>query len=125
VSDLAAANAVIRDLYTRVGANIQRAREQRGITQAELGAAIGLTRPSVTNVEAGNQRTPLHMLIAIAQTLDLPFAALVDGDLPEFAMPLPPDVERIRASLKGLRDELDAALVALDGRGRHRGGEQP
>lgn len=119
--DLAAANAAFRELYTNLGANIAKARQQRGITQAQLAAAVGLTRPSVTNLEAGNQRTPLHIVLAIAQSLDVPFADLVEGDLPELAQPLPPDVERIRDALYGLRDELDAALRVLAPRGRPRG----
>lgn len=123
MSDLAAANAVICDLYTRVGDNVRHAREQRGITQAELAAAVGLTRGSVTNVEAGNQRTPLRTLLAIAQALDVPFAALVDGDLPEFSAPLPPNVERVRASLKNLQDEPDATLSMLGSPGRPQAGD--
>lgn len=123
--DLAAANAVIRDLYTRIGANVAKARQQRGVTQAQLAAAVGLTRPSVTNVEAGNQRTPLHVLLAISQTLEVPLADLIEGDLPVLAVPLPPDVQRVRDSLYALRDELDVTLRALAGRGRPRAGEQP
>jgi transcriptional regulator with XRE-family HTH domain len=119
VSDIAAANAVIRDLYDALGRRIQAAREERGVTQQQLADAAGLTRTSITNVEAGRQRTPLHVLVAISQALDARLLALLGEDeLPRLAVPLPPDVERVRGQLLALREQLDVTLRALDGGGR-------
>lgn len=122
MSDIAAANAVIRDLYDRVGERIRAVREGRGVTQQQLADAAGLTRTSITNVEAGRQRTPLHVLLAISQALDVPLTGLLGDDLPALSVPLPADVERIRGSLLrlrksliDLREELDAVLRSLDG----------
>lgn len=39
------------------------------MTQQELATAIGLTRTSIANLEAGRQRIPLHILYAIAEAL--------------------------------------------------------
>jgi transcriptional regulator with XRE-family HTH domain len=118
VSDIAAANAVIRDLYDALGRRIQAAREERGVTQQQLADAAGLTRTSITNVEAGRQRTPLHVLVAISQALDVPLLALLgDADLPQLAAPVPPDVDRLRGQLVALREQLDVTLRALDGPG--------
>ncbi len=114
-TDIAAANAVIRQLYDRIGHHIRAVREQRGATQQDLADAAGLTRTSITNVEASRQRTPIHVLLAIAQALDVPLTALLGEQLPPLAAPLPAPAVRLRKSLLDLREELDAALRALDG----------
>lgn len=112
--------SAVETLYAAVGWRICEARQARSLTQAQLAVGLDVTRSSVANIEAGRQRTSIHVLVAIAQALDVPVASLLGDELPMLAPPLPPDVERIRWSLKGLRDELDAALAVLDGRGRHR-----
>lgn len=56
-------------LYVAVGQNIRKAREKRGLTQAELASAVSLTRTSITNVERGRQRLLLHTLCDIAAAL--------------------------------------------------------
>jgi transcriptional regulator with XRE-family HTH domain len=116
-ADIAAANAVIRDLYATIGQRITQARKAQGITQGDLAAAAGLTRPSITNIEAGVQRTPLHVQLAIAQALGVPFMALIgEEEMPELAPALPPVTDRLHERLRALRDELDLALDALNPR---------
>lgn len=56
-----------RPFYAELGGRVRRAREAAGLTQPELAKALGLTRSSVSNLEAGRQRPPLHLLAAIAQ----------------------------------------------------------
>lgn len=115
--DIAGANAVIVQLYTGIGERVQQARKSRGITQADLATAAGLTRPSITNIEAGTQRTPVHVLVAISQALDVPLLALLgDEELPELVPALPPGVDRLHGRLRALRDELDLALDTLNPR---------
>ncbi|WP_305787839.1 helix-turn-helix domain-containing protein [Symbioplanes lichenis] len=55
--------------YIEVGKRIRDARNAARITQAELADAVGLTRTSITNLEAGRQRMPLHLFAAIARRL--------------------------------------------------------
>ncbi len=64
-----------------VGLRLQRARKERGITQAELAKRIGLPRPSYANIESGRQRVPLDVVWRAAIVLDLPIAALVPEPL--------------------------------------------
>lgn len=56
-------------VYVMLGARIQMIRKAIGMDQATLAKRSGLTRTSVTNLEAGRQRVPLHRLEAIAEAL--------------------------------------------------------
>jgi len=59
----------LRKLYTGIGAKVRRARSRREWTQLELAGAVGLSSYSITNVEAGRQRPPVHMAVLIARAL--------------------------------------------------------
>jgi len=111
-ADIAAANRTIGDLYLRIGTNITTARRNRNLTQTDVATAVGLTRASITNLEAGRQRAPLHVTIAIAQALGLDLADLL-GDVPPIAAPLPVSVGRLRAPLEAARREITALLDTL------------
>ena len=113
--DLAAANAAILAVYERIGQRIRFLREQRSITQATLAAAVGLSRGSLANIEAGRQRTPVHILIAVAQGFGIAPALLFDpaAEMPRLGVPLPPGTERLKASLTAARNEISALLAAL------------
>lgn len=65
------------DLLTRFGQNVRAARTARGLTQRQLGAAVGLARASIANVEAGRQDPPLTKLAGFAQALGVEVAALL------------------------------------------------
>ncbi|MCL4498787.1 MAG: helix-turn-helix domain-containing protein [Chloroflexi bacterium] len=55
--------------YVDVGKAIRRLREERGLTQTDLGTAVGLTRTSISNVEKGRQKMLLHTFYDVAETL--------------------------------------------------------
>lgn len=63
--------------YVELGARIRALRQEANGTQASLGAATGLTRSSIANLEAGRQRIPAHTLAAIAASLDKTLDELV------------------------------------------------
>jgi transcriptional regulator with XRE-family HTH domain len=42
------------------------------VTQEVLASQVGLTRSSITNIEAGRQRIQLHVFLEIAAALDVP-----------------------------------------------------
>ena len=97
------------EFYAAVGARIQAYRKQRGLTQSELGAAVGLERSSMCNIEAGRQRAPLHTFAMLAQVL-----AVQVGDLmPGTALPEAQIVKQMRS----LRDELDRCIGQFAGEG--------
>ena len=56
-------------LYDLIGAALKHQRQQAALTQAQLAEAIGVLRTSITNMEAGRQRPPLHVLYALCLTL--------------------------------------------------------
>ena len=59
-----------------VGLRIRRLREAGNLTQAELGERCGLHRTFIGSVERGERNVAILNLLAIAQGLRIPFAAL-------------------------------------------------
>lgn len=72
------------DYYRALGARVRARRVEHGVSQAELASELGLTRASVTNLEAGRQRPLAHQLVAIAALLDADPRDLI-GDRPNGA----------------------------------------
>jgi transcriptional regulator with XRE-family HTH domain len=59
------------DICERLGAQVRAAREEAGMPQAELARRVGLSRPSVANLEAGRQDITASRLAMVARALDL------------------------------------------------------
>ncbi|MEW6227545.1 MAG: helix-turn-helix transcriptional regulator [Bacillota bacterium] len=76
-----------------MGRLIRNERDKRGFTQEALAKAVDLSRTSITNIELGRQRFPLHKLWEIARALGVETRVL----LPERQLPkrpvLSPDIE--------------------------------
>jgi transcriptional regulator with XRE-family HTH domain len=53
------------ELHRLVGDTIRKRRKLIDMTQTELAEKVGLLRTSITNIEAGRQRAPLHVLYNI------------------------------------------------------------
>lgn len=64
-------------LWRCIGNTIRMRRERVGVTQADLAVAIGVTRVSVTNTEAGRQEMPLRHLVGIGRVLDVDYRTLL------------------------------------------------
>jgi transcriptional regulator with XRE-family HTH domain len=64
-------------LYQHIGKEIRRLREEAGMSQSQLADAIGHLRASVANIEAGRQKTPLHVLYAISEALETDLKAML------------------------------------------------
>ena len=47
--------------------DVRSLREARGLTQAQLGVALGVSRQSVNSIEKGKYDPSLHLAIAIAR----------------------------------------------------------
>lgn len=61
-----------------LGRHIAALRDRRGLTQAELGKAIGLSRQRVTQLEAGRKAWPSPEIFnALAKVLDVPVQELL------------------------------------------------
>ncbi|SIO13623.1 Helix-turn-helix domain-containing protein [Parasphingorhabdus marina DSM 22363] len=59
------------EIYELLGQRIANARELRGVKQADLSEAIGISRASLANIEAGRQRAYLHHVLEIARALSI------------------------------------------------------
>ena len=64
-------------LYRRLGEQLRLGRVRAGLTQAELADRAGLLRTSITNIEAGRQHPPLHVLYRLCSTLGTDLAAIL------------------------------------------------
>ncbi len=66
-------------IYRLLGAKIEQTRSMLGWTQDELAKKVGLTRTSITNIEAGRQRILLHDLEKFAGVFNMQPKALLRG----------------------------------------------
>lgn len=62
-------------LYSYLGSRLRELREGAGgrkkLTQAELAQLVGLERTSITNIEKGTQKVPLHILYRFCSALQI------------------------------------------------------
>lgn len=56
-------------LYKQIGQQVKAQRVKLGYSQAWLAERVGLLRTSITNIESGRQKLPLHSLYAICMAL--------------------------------------------------------
>lgn len=70
-------DTAVKALYAEIGRRVRRARKQRGWSQVDLAHAVNLTRSSIANVEAGRQRSLIHVALLIAHALEVPVDALL------------------------------------------------
>jgi transcriptional regulator with XRE-family HTH domain len=61
----------------RLGEKIRDHRREAGLVQAQLAQMVGLSRASVTNIEAGTQVPPAYRLALIADALRVRMADLM------------------------------------------------
>ncbi|HLZ69002.1 MAG TPA: XRE family transcriptional regulator [Dehalococcoidia bacterium] len=94
-----------------IGQNIQRARYQRGLTQAELATAVGLDRTAISRIEAGARSLAATELARVAAALD---AAVPDLLQPAPVRPHAPSLARMlmRAAAVTANDEPQLAWFA-------------
>ncbi len=100
--------------YREVGRRIRRAREARGLTQAQLASGTSLTRTSITNIEKGRQKLLVHTLSDIAFALTVKPSSLV----PPLAAASPEDIDvKIPTSFSEKeRDHIRRVLTSLSSR---------
>lgn len=64
-------------LYVYIGGRLRERRRALGLTQAQVAQRLGVTRTSITNIEAGRQKLPLDLLYELCVALNLDVATLV------------------------------------------------
>jgi transcriptional regulator with XRE-family HTH domain len=76
--------------YEELGKAIRTRREALGLTQAELGARIELSRTSVTNLECGRQRLLIDQFCKLAEVLGCDREALLSAAVAAASADEPP-----------------------------------
>lgn len=68
-------------LYRLLGARLRELREGRDgrkqFTQAALASLVGLERTSITNIEKGSQKVPLHVLYRLCEVLKVDVSSVL------------------------------------------------
>ncbi|MBQ3140509.1 MAG: helix-turn-helix transcriptional regulator, partial [Clostridia bacterium] len=63
-----------------IGQNIRKYRQQRGVKQKDLAAALGVNSSAVSNWETGVNSIDIEALVRISSLLDVSLDALYGGD---------------------------------------------
>jgi hypothetical protein len=103
----------IPDLVTsalaRIGADVALARKRRGLTQARLAAAAGISLPSLRAIERGNPSTGvgLYFTVLWALGLEAEFLGVADAanDHVGLALEVARAPKRVRARMAGQGDD--------------------
>jgi transcriptional regulator with XRE-family HTH domain len=104
------------DLYKQFGSELRAARDGSDLTQEQVAGRVGLTRTSITNIEAGRQQVSLHQLYQLAAAVGKrPAELLPDLDGGVDAMLSEPISKRLESDADGLA--FAARLIrSIDGR---------
>mgnify|MGYP003313496116 CR=1 FL=1 len=62
-----------------IGKNIKRLRQERGITQADLASALGVTCQAVSKWESGTSDPSTSNLFSLAKLFGIPVEKLLQG----------------------------------------------
>lgn len=68
-----------QQLYQKIGQHIRQKREEARLTQGQLAEAVGILRTSITNLEAGRQKVPLHLLYELCAVLKVDIQEILPG----------------------------------------------
>ncbi|HFK5574949.1 hypothetical protein BAS06_02960 [Elizabethkingia miricola] len=63
--------------YVNLGSNISSIRTKKGLNQEDLANQLGLSRPSIANIEKGKQKPSIFTLVQISKHLDIKIEELL------------------------------------------------
>jgi len=69
-----------RDFCKMVGKNIEQIRQERGLTQEQLGKLVGVKRSSISAYEKNERYVKLDVLVNIADALEVNVLELISND---------------------------------------------
>ena len=97
----------------RIGERLKEARRLAGLSQGQVAKMLGLHRPSVSEMEAGNRRVSADELARLAEIYDVSAAWLL-GEAPETIDPQDPRLQLAARELTKLKpDDLERLLKLL------------
>jgi transcriptional regulator with XRE-family HTH domain len=96
-----------------IAERLREARKLAGLSQGRVAKILGLHRPSVSEMEAGNRRVSADELVRLAEIYDVGVAWLL-GEAPEILDAQDPRLELAARELTKLKpDDLDRLLKLL------------
>lgn len=101
--------------YKKIGENIKAKRRERGLSQEGLAKAVGLKRPSMSNIEKGRQNILLHTFCDIIETLDINANLL----LPDRQRAEPTQMPDLTSYSKEVRDFVEAGIRPAEKKESH------
>ncbi|MCA3245273.1 MAG: helix-turn-helix transcriptional regulator [Azospirillum sp.] len=97
----------------QIAERLKEARKLAGLSQGHVAKMLGLHRPSVTEMEAGNRRVSADELVKLAEIYDVSVAWLL-GDGPDTIDAEDPRLELAARELSKLKpDDLERLLKLL------------
>lgn len=102
--------AALEAVYQDVGRRIEFLRADKRISQSELGRRLQhpLTRAAISNIEGGRQRVLVHVLLEIADVLDVDAREI----LPNRPSSAPPSLEA-QLTAEGLAPRMAAQIAKV------------
>lgn len=67
----------INELYLQLGRNIKAARKNVKLSQEDLASILDLERTSISNIEQGKQKPPLHVVYKLSVIFELALSDLL------------------------------------------------
>jgi transcriptional regulator with XRE-family HTH domain len=97
----------------QIAERLKQARKLAGLSQGHVAKILGLQRPSVTEMEAGNRRVSADEIARLAEIYDVSVAWLL-GEAPEMIDANDPRLELAARELSKLKpDDLERLLKLL------------
>lgn len=70
-----------------IGERVRELREERGLTQAELGELLDLTQSNISAIERGDRGVTIHQAVRVARMLRVSVDELLTGNKPSEEQP--------------------------------------
>jgi transcriptional regulator with XRE-family HTH domain len=100
-------------IYKRIGLEISKRRKALRLTQQNVADAVGISRPSIANIERGDQRVFFDQIIEIASYLGIPSVdALLNAEMESSAHPSSNSISGARLN-RVQRNEVKSILREL------------
>lgn len=92
--------------YKGIGKRIKAARKKRNVTQEALADVIGVTVNHISNIETGNTKLSLQVLIHIANFLDVTTDELLCDNIKKSKMVFSAEIEEILSDCSDMEVKL-------------------
>jgi DNA-binding XRE family transcriptional regulator len=98
-------------LYKIIGERIAAKRKELGMTQDDLAHSVGLLRTSITNIEAGRQKAPLHLLFRLCTNLGIELVSIMPSNKQvaqnhTLSLDIDGTKEDVPVTINGLKDDV-------------------